>query len=928
LIITPERWQRINEMFHSALVLDGRERSAFLVTQSAGDDALRAKVAALLASHEQAEGFIQGSVFGDAAQLLVEDEAEAMIGQHVGLYEITREIGRGGMGSVYLATRDDDQFKQQVAIKVVRRGMDTDLVLARFRNERQILAGFDHPNIARLFDGGSTETGLPYFIMEYVEGQPIDEYCDSHRLSTTARLDLFRTVCSAVQYAHQNLVVHRDIKPSNILVTAEGVPKLLDFGIAKLLHSEESQGTATTAIVQRLMTPEYASPEQVRGEHVTTVSDVYSLGVLLYELLSGHSPYHFKTLLPQDIAQVISDSEPEKPSTVINRVEEVTTGGRKGTKLTPESVSQTRDGRPEKLRRKLAGDLDNIVLMSMRKEPLRRYSSVGQFSEDIRRHLEGLPVVARKATLSYRGAKFIRRNTVAVAAAAVISLILIVGIAATGWEAHVARGERARAEAAGARAERRFNQVRKLAHSVLFDYNEAIQDLPGSMPVRERLVKDALEYLDSLAGEANDDPSLQRELATAYEKVGDVQGRTLRANMGDTSGAKESYRKALRIRETLVAASPKDPSTRSDLADSYREFGRLLWKTSDTAGGLENARKDLFLREALSAENPTNMQARFSLGVSHADVGEILLEQGVTTGAAASLGRALTVFEALLAGEPSNEKYRLAVPFVYQKSSEVMLWQGDAKGALETSRKALALDTKLSGAYPMNTHYRQEVGIDYEKVGNTLENLGDINGALESYRKELRIFEEQSVTDPANAQFRSDLSSAYLKVGSMVARTGKPADALLYQSRALAIREELAKADPLDLWKRWDLIESYAKTSNALAKAGNTVGALDACRKTQALLADTIDDPTSVYLRSYRAYASADVGEALTIIADSNRTALVERRGLRVTAEALYHQSADIWGDMRKNGTLSSPDAIRFDRLTREIAESHDALKK
>jgi serine/threonine protein kinase/tetratricopeptide (TPR) repeat protein len=927
--MTPERWQRINEMFHAALVIDGQERSAFLLAQSAGDDALRVKVAALLASHEQAEGFIQGSVFGDAAQLLVEDEAEAMIGQHIGLYKITREIGRGGMGTVYLATRDDDQFEQQVAIKVVRRGMDTDLVLARFRNERQILAGFDHPNIARLFDGGSTASGLPYFIMEYVEGQPIDAYCDNHRLPTAARLELFRTVCSAVLYAHQHLVIHRDIKPSNILVTAEGVPKLLDFGIAKLLNSEATEGAATTAIMQRLMTPEYASPEQVLGERITTVSDVYSLGVLLYELLSGHSPYHFKTLLAQDIAQVISDSDPERPSVVISRVEDVTTGGRPRAKtLTPESVSKTRDGRPEKLRRKLAGDLDNIVLLAMRKEPHLRYSSVGQFSEDIRRHLMGLPVVARQATLSYRGAKFIRRNILAVAAAAILSLILLLGIAATGWQVHVARGERVRAEAAGAKSERRFNEGRKLAHSVLFDYSEAIQDLPGSTPVRARLVKDALEYLDSMAAGANDDPSLQRELATAYEKVGDVQGRTLRANMGDTSGAKDSYRKALRIRETLVAANPKDASSRTDLADSYREFGRVLWTASDTAGGVENAGKELVLREALAAEDPTNMQARYKLGASHANVGEMLLEQGMATDAAASLGRALAVFEALLATEAGNEKYQGAVAFVYLKTSEVMLWQGDAVGALATIRKALALDTKLSSAYPTNAHYRQEVGVDYEKVGNTLAHLGDLTGALENYRKEFQIFKAQSVADPANAQFRSDLSSVYTMVGDTLAKSGDTSEALKNHQQALQIREELATTDPLDNWKRWDLIESYAKTSNALAKNGAAAAALDGCRKTQALLADTIDDPTSAFLRNYRAYASSYLAEALTIIAASNRTALVERRELWTRSEGLYRESADIWQDMRKKGTLSSQAAVRSDGLTRQIAESQHALTK
>src|SRR5216684_2561059 len=341
--MTPERWQRINEMFHTALMLDGQERSAFLVSQSAGDDALRAKVAALLASHDQAEGFIQGSVFGDAAQLLVEDEAQAMIGQHIGLYKINREIGRGGMGTVYLATRDDDQYEKQVAIKVVKRGMDTDLVLARFRNERQILAGFDHPNIARLFDGGSTETGLPYFIMEYIEGQAIDEFCDSQRLSTAARLELFRTVCSAVQYAHQHLVIHRDIKPSNILVTAEGIPKLLDFGIAKILDPNLlPENISLTAAGLRMMTPEYASPEQFRAQTITTASDVYSLGLVLYELLAGHRAYRFASRMPHEIAHAVLNTDPERPSTALRRTEAAAEHQGEVVVLTPKLISDLR----------------------------------------------------------------------------------------------------------------------------------------------------------------------------------------------------------------------------------------------------------------------------------------------------------------------------------------------------------------------------------------------------------------------------------------------------------------------------------------------------------------------------------------------------------------------------------------------------------
>ena len=446
------------------------------------------------------------------------------------------------MGTVYLAVRDDDAFERRVAIKVLRRGMDTDAIVQRFRHERQILASLDHPCIAHLLDGGSTPDGLPFFAMEYIEGLPITEYCEAHRLDTTARLQLFRKVCSAIQYAHQNLIIHRDIKPANVLVTADGTPKLLDFGIAKLLNPEPGAQMPHTVAGLHLMTPEYASPEQVRGEPVTTAADVYSLGVLLYELLTGRRPYHLASRAPAEIARVVCESVPARPSTAVTTrpdaraFDDVATGEHGDTAPTRISAAAPRSVEVERLRRRLVGDLDNIVLKALSKEPQRRYGSADRFSEDVRRHLAGLPVSARKDTLRYRAAKFVGRNRVAVAAAATAIVALVAGVIGTTWQARVARAERQQAE-------QRFDDVRRLANALLFDVHDRIQDLPGSTPARELLVTRALEYLDKLARDAGSRADLRSELAAAYLKVGDVQGRPLVPNLGDTSGALESYRR-------------------------------------------------------------------------------------------------------------------------------------------------------------------------------------------------------------------------------------------------------------------------------------------------------------------------------------------------------------------------------------------------
>ncbi len=430
--MTPQHWQCIEVLFQAALEHQPEARIAYLETACAADDPLRVEVEALLLAHEKASNFIEKPAFKAKAfelsaekQTPADEQVNDSTGKRIGAYRILREIGRGGMGAVFLATRDDDEYQKQVAIKLIKRGMDTDLILRRFKNERQILASLEHPNIARLIDGGSTVEGLPYLVMEYIEGTPIDRYCDQEKLSTNERLKLFGQLCSAVHYAHQNLVIHRDLKPSNILVTKDGTPKLLDFGIAKLLNPGLDFRTMdATETAMQMMTPNYASPEQVRGEPITVASDVYSLGVLLYELLTGHRPYRLKNSSAKVILQAVLDEQPEKPSLVVARVETTDDAPTTGS-LTPESVSATRDGEPGKLRRKLVGDIDKIVLMALRKEVSRRYTSVEQLSQDISRHLSGLPILAHKDTFSYRASKFIKRHKIAFASSLTVAVVAL-----------------------------------------------------------------------------------------------------------------------------------------------------------------------------------------------------------------------------------------------------------------------------------------------------------------------------------------------------------------------------------------------------------------------------------------------------------------------------------------------------------------------
>ena len=428
-------WVQVRDVVDAVLDLPPEARSSYL-DQACPGPALRPYVESLIHSYEQAGNFLDEPAAIHDAYAPAQQEAGSWKGRRLGSYRIIEQVGEGGMGEVYRAVRADDQYQKQVAIKLVRVGFDSRFTLARLKAERQILANLDHPNITRLLDGGATEDGQPYLVMEYVHGLPLDEYCDRYKLTVTERLQLFRTVCAAVQYAHQKLVIHRDIKPGNILVTEDGIPKLLDFGIAKVFGPETSGAAAVrTLTMVRLLTPEYASPEQLRGGMISTASDVYSLGVVLYELLTGHLPYRPPNRSLEEIARTMTETEPEKPSSAIRWVEEITDSAGKPLKLMPEAVSNTREGSPEKLRRRLAGDLDTIALMALRKEPQRRYPSVEELSEDIRRHLHHMPVRARKDTIIYRTGRFVRRNAPAAIATALLVLVLMAGSGTAIWQA-------------------------------------------------------------------------------------------------------------------------------------------------------------------------------------------------------------------------------------------------------------------------------------------------------------------------------------------------------------------------------------------------------------------------------------------------------------------------------------------------------------
>jgi serine/threonine-protein kinase len=851
------RWRRVKEVFHGALEREAGERPAFLDRACAGDGMLRCEVESLLAAEDRPLPWLDGPVFEVAADMLARDPAAPLAGRRLGPWKLLREIGSGGMGTVYLAERADRAFEQQVAVKLLKRGMDSDDILRRFRQERQILASLDHPNIARLLDGGVTADGASYFVMEHIEGVPIDDYCRRNRLPVEERLELFATVCAAVHSAHRSLVVHCDLKPSNILVTSAGAPKLLDFGIAKLLGSEHVPLLTATALTRpQMLTPEYASPEHLRGERITTASDVYSLGVLLYALLTGRLPYRFASRAPGEIERVVCEDEPPKPSTAV--------------------AEDTDRGRERDLRRRLAGDLDTIVLRAMDKDPVRRYGSVEQLAEDLRRHRDGRPVIARKDTWLYRAGKFVKRHRVGTLAAALVAISLLAGIVATSWQAREARAQREKARLQQQAAE----QVAGLLAGLLHEADPF--GLSGeALTVRELLDQGARQIEGALADQPQVRARMMDTIGVAYMNLG-------------------IYDRALPLLDEALASRRRVLGEEApEVAESLAHLGSLWYEKGDLEAAAPLLRQALSMRSELLGERSPEVAE----SLDH--LGSLLRDAGDYSGAEPLVREALALRRELLgeeAPEVATSLHNLAL---------LLLKTGEYPEAEDFYRRALELNRRLFG------QRHPKVATNLHNLGGVLRLRGEYEDSERCLREALALHRELLGDEhPYAAAVLNTLAVLLKDKGDHPAAERTYREVLDLQRRqlgaehpavartvsnlaaSLAGRGEHAAAEPLyrealDLYRRvlGDRHPEVANTLNHLGvlhyDRGDAGGAVSYLRQALELRRELLGpEHPSV------AISLLDLGRVLTDRGDLEEAEPLLREGLRIREQKL---AADHW---------------------------------
>jgi len=771
-------WDAVKSLFSAALELPREARAAFLTLESGGDAALIAEVQSLLDSHEQPGAFLDTVTHEFRSQAFATSgPARSRIGERIGAYRIVGLLGTGGMGDVFEAVRDDDQYRAEVAIKLMRADVRSTLTEQRFRIERQILAGLDHRNIARLLDGGTTEGGMPYVVMELVAGEPIDAWCDGRQLDVRGRVQLFLQVCAAVSYAHQHLVVHRDLKPNNILVTADGSVKLLDFGIAKLLEAEANTAVAeanATATTLRAMTLDYASPEQVSGAHVTTVSDVYSLGVVLYRLLTGKSPYAVRSNDAARMAEILSDSTPTRPSQVEREVD---------------------------------ADLDNILLMALRKEPQRRYASVEQLAADLRNYLTGMPVSARGNSLRYRAGKLVRRRKVEIAAGVLVGCALLGALWFSLREGRIAEHERHVAQ-------QHFDSVRKLANTMLFQLHDEMAQDAGSLKSREMLVKTSLEYLDALYQQGGADPQLQEELANAYIKVASIQGSDTEANRGNFAGALDSYARAIALLTPLMTADPANHHAGWALAHAYVEQAALLMVVRGPKFARDSAMEGVALTEAHAPAIPDEAQRLARLVNAYVTEARILGFMGSSLEAMESLDKLINVSEAYWQLHPDDERAFQALSTAYNNAAHIDDPRLSGTAAIDERafallRKRMWADEKLLALKPDAVEYQDRLSGTRYNIGIRLASRGKYEEALKLFEQAVPGAAKAAALDPDNVRAQYALALYQTRLAQALFRTGS-----VERARTLFLECETSLAE---VYKRDNSLRTeYALGVNAV----------------------------------------------------------------------------------------------------------------
>lgn len=924
----PQNWQETKRLFHQGLELSASERQAFLERACNGDEELRRSVESLLAAHYNAGDFIVEPALVEAGVVGQADGTRAALpeetsfaGRQIGHYRIVSELGRGGMGAVFLAVRADAEYDKKVAIKVVKRGMDTESIVRRFVMERQILANLEHPNIARFLDGGTTDDGLPYFVMEYVEGVPVTKYCDANELNTTERLQLFQKICAAVQHAHQNLIVHRDIKPGNILVTPDGTPKLLDFGVAKLLNPDWSnEATEQTASALRLMTPEYASPEQVRGLPITTATDVYSLGVVLYELLSGHRPFHFRSRQPEEVFRVLLTEEPVRPSTAASLEWNGENGQKRISATDGQAENQTessgsnhrRSAQPDLAfatkRRKAAGsfvnpkslrgDLDNIVLKALRKDQERRYASVQEFAEDVRRHLLGLPVTARQDTFIYRAGKFTQRHKAGVAMAAMIIVTLLAATVITSWQAHIARREREKSE-------RRFAEQRRLANSLMTEVQSSLKYVRQAAPTQRILAQKSLEYLNNLARDAGDDPALLGELARAYVNVGYLQAWTLQ----DNPAALLSYQRGIELGEKRAALEPNSLPAKRDLGEALNAKIESLTLMGQYEECLQTYVEKLAAEQAILSQNPKSPEPMMVVAESTLGYGSTLRTLGRPAeararfqAAVAAATQAISTFEEQ-AHEPQQ---RVDLSLWYEKQGDMYEQLAEWQKAIESYRAASVIAGAVHNEHPEIIQATRNTSSSHWFLGGVLNRLGDYQGALENFRVSLKTVREAKLPAADGAYGDAKYS---IVVGTELCKVGEKQEGAKLILHGVEVIRNYIPTDEGDATRFYYGAELLLWAADGLKLAGRRDEAIPVCLeaiKWVEATARVSPADTNPRLRLVPLYEL--LGDVYSGYDSTDRKITTRDRGQLIEARGWYQKDIDVLRETMDKLKITTPD--------------------